>query len=210
MSPAETSSALNATARFFSPKLMFPFIYNLDGGDGGFMRHCGELLVTKVREGQTNQWGPPKWFGCLWMREASFCFSVVFPDSISPPCPLFFCCLLCHDLYPLVFFLTWSLYTLLSSLLFFKDKIRTHVFYILHWSHECWYSPCCSSSLLIQVLSIEAGCSVLKQRHPANNPPLFNLWILQTIYSKNAHHYVFLICYGSKRRHPGLIQCSTP
>ena len=55
MSPAETSSALNATARFFSPKLMFPFIYNLDGGDGGFMRHCGELLVTKVREGQTNQ-----------------------------------------------------------------------------------------------------------------------------------------------------------
>ena len=130
MSPAETSSALNATARFFSPKLMFPFIYNLDGGDGGFMRHCGELLVTKVREGQTNQWGPPKWFGCLWMREASFCFSVVFPHCISPPCPLFFCCLLCHDLYPLVFFFNMvSIYTPLLSPFFQRQNQDPCVLY---------------------------------------------------------------------------------
>lgn len=67
-----------------------------------------------------------------------------------------------------------------------------------------------SSSLLIQVPLIEVGCSVLKQQHPASNPHLFNLWILKTIYSKNAHQYVFLIRYGSKRRHPGVIQCSTP
>lgn len=83
VSPTETSSTLNATARFFYPKLMFPFIYNLDGGDGGFLWHCREPLVTKVREGQTNQCGPPKWFGSLWMREASFCFFQLFFHTAS-------------------------------------------------------------------------------------------------------------------------------
>lgn len=99
----------------------------------------------------------------------------------------------------------------LSSLLFFKDKNQDPcVLYLVLIPYDCWYSPCCSSSLLIQVPSIEAGCSVLKRQHPASNPHLFHLWILQTIYSKNAHQYVFIICYGSKRRHPGVIQCSTP
>ncbi len=197
--------------------------------DEDLLWHCREEFVKQNKREtwrkETNQWGPVKWFLSLWTRVASFfCFSILFPHYISLPCLLFFPTS-SSIIYTFVFisftrppymqFPVSSLSHHALSLSFLKHRIRTHVFLILHWSHMradilsaapqvCWIRCHLESQLHV---------CYLKCQHPAIIAPLFNLQILQTIYThggRDAHHYGFLSCYSSKRRRPGVIQCSTP